>query len=439
VLHFDQQSSKKSQRWPFQSRSAPRTRNYLARNEQRRILGMVLMVGLVVLLMGQVGKPERWKWMWGGLPAAAGGPQPHVDNRVKRVGHDVPDAFQIAVAPPVEVPQEKEAVEQQPESGSKSTDKKPTDKVSDKAAQEVPAGSEEKEAVNEPAAKASPAKDASAKENPASDAPAKEASPRKDLPQKEPANVSKTPLRRGKFFPGVDPSLFRETRDDTVYVAASDDEPFYHLCKVLQDADDKSLAEASTGPATFMQLYRQPKEYRGKLVSMRGKMLRAFKLPAAKNDFGITETYQTWFLPEGGHDPIQVYVLALPPDLPILEEGMKVNQQVEFTGFFFKLVAFKAQDAIRKVPLLVARDVTWIKPPPPAPVVEKAPLSSFVLAVVGAAAGSVILVFFVLFRTQRTNRLRPSNAAERIINEHLANLKHAPRNFSVGQETHDEG
>lgn len=406
MLYFDQQNSKKSQRWPYQSRSGPRTRNYLARHEQRKLLGLVLMVGLVLLLMREVANPDRWKWMWAGVPAAQGRPEPRVDTRVKRVSHDVPDAFKIAAAPPVEVPQKEAESSGKPSPDAERPAAAPQAKEGDAVAQESPAANEKDEAPED-------------KPNPTA------------IP-----NGQKPLGRRGMFFPGVDPSMFRETLDDTVFLM-SDSEPFYRLCKILQDSDAKALAEASTGQATFAQLYRQPKDYRGKLVTMRGKMLRAFKLPASKNEFGITETWQTWILPENARDHVQLYVLGLPPDFPVSEDGMTVQQQVEFTGFFFKLVAYKGEDAIRKVPLLVARDVTWFKPPPPVPAEEKMPLSNLVYAALGAAAFSAALVFFILFHTQRTNRHRANDAADRLINEHLANLRNPPRNLPLEHEMHD--
>ena len=38
----------------------PQARNYLARGEQRRLLGAVLLLGLVMLLIAQIGTPESW-------------------------------------------------------------------------------------------------------------------------------------------------------------------------------------------------------------------------------------------------------------------------------------------------------------------------------------------------------------------------------------------
>jgi hypothetical protein len=57
-------------------------RNYLVRGEQHRLLVLVLMCGLVLLLIGETGRPERWQWLWqlGARPGhhlAAVGPNAH--------------------------------------------------------------------------------------------------------------------------------------------------------------------------------------------------------------------------------------------------------------------------------------------------------------------------------------------------------------------------
>ena len=51
-------------------------RNYLAASSQLRLLTMVGMLMLVLYLMKEARKPERWAWMWGGQrPAAMENPE----------------------------------------------------------------------------------------------------------------------------------------------------------------------------------------------------------------------------------------------------------------------------------------------------------------------------------------------------------------------------
>jgi len=50
----------------FRRKSSPR--NYLARREQWRLLGLVLALGLVVILMSEARNPANYRWMFGGDP-----------------------------------------------------------------------------------------------------------------------------------------------------------------------------------------------------------------------------------------------------------------------------------------------------------------------------------------------------------------------------------
>ena len=45
--------------------------NYLARREQRRLLYLVMSLGLIVLLMFEAAKPKNWSWLWMGQPQGA--------------------------------------------------------------------------------------------------------------------------------------------------------------------------------------------------------------------------------------------------------------------------------------------------------------------------------------------------------------------------------
>ena len=54
-------------------------RNYLARGEQRKLLGLALSVGLVLWLVSMAAQPDRWTWLWkltsdpAGRPSSAPG------------------------------------------------------------------------------------------------------------------------------------------------------------------------------------------------------------------------------------------------------------------------------------------------------------------------------------------------------------------------------
>lgn len=162
-----------------------------------------------------------------------------------------------------------------------------------------------------------------------------------------------------EFFAGVNAELLDSVRDDTVFRGAEHD-AFFHLLEILHNTDQKTLDAASRGPTAFVQLYQQPDEYRGKLVSVRGTVRGVFEIPASRNDYGIRRYYQTWIQPYDNPElPLVLYVLELPPKFPVAE---RMHEEVEITGFFFKRWAYRAQDAIRSAPLLLAKTVRWKQP-----------------------------------------------------------------------------
>jgi hypothetical protein len=255
----------------FQPRQS--TPNYLGRREQRRLLTIVILLGLVFFLMQQARKPANWHWFVALNNPGAGGqaePGQAIDTRLQ---------------PLAEAPQEPGTIQ---------------------------------------------------------------------LPAQKPARPA------AEYFAGVKPELLEAVRDDTVFRGA-EHEAFFHLLETLHRTDQRTLDAASRGPTAFVQLYQQPDEYRGKLVTIRGAARGVFQYAAARNDYGIEKYYQVWIQPNDNPSlPLVIYVLDLPAGFPIADH---MHEEVELTGFFFKRWAYRAQDAIRSAPLLLAKTVNW-KPPP---------------------------------------------------------------------------
>jgi len=158
----------------------------------------------------------------------------------------------------------------------------------------------------------------------------------------------------GNYFPGVKPQYLKSVRDDTTF-RYDERQAWFNLLDVLQKTDQATLRKASTGRVTFSQFYNQSAEYRGELVTVEGTVRRAHLLKAPKNDCQIEQYYQIWLQPADNRSvPMVVYCLLLPDGFPT---GMDVSANVEITGFHFKRWAYKAQDAIRTTPVLLARTV----------------------------------------------------------------------------------
>ncbi len=213
------------------------------------------------------------------------------------------------------------------------------------------------------------------------------------------------------------PSEEREAADRTVLgglteadlAAVRDDEPlraaeapaWFKLFDRLQKADEADLRGESIGAVTFIQLFRQPKEYRGELVTLAGTLRRSEKVTARQNDAGIDSYYRTWLFPrDNPGNPIVVYVLTMPKGFP---EGMAIERQVELEGYFFKRWPYAAEKTMRSAPIVLAKSLRQVSAGPKAPPRAVSPIT--IVAVAAAAAASFVAV--VWWQTRRARRGAP--------------------------------
>ena len=171
---------------------------------------------------------------------------------------------------------------------------------------------------------------------------------------------AKERAKGGRRLSDVKPGDFEAVRDDA---PSTRDERAcsLRLLDILDRTDPQALSKASLGRVTYAQLFRQPDQYRGRLVTVLGVVRRAHRVELPKNEFGIREYYQTWLWPtDNPSAPMVVYCLRLPRGFPT---GMGLAEQAEVTGFFFKRWAYQAQDALRTAPTLLAPTLQWHKRP----------------------------------------------------------------------------
>ncbi len=226
-------------------------------------------------------------------------------------------------------------------------------------------------------------------------------SPREVQPAEEP---------EGEYFPGVKPAYLAPVRDDTFFRGAAEHDGWFHLLRILAEAEPDELEQASKGRVSFVQLFRQSKDYRGQLVRLRGTVRGAFPLRPPKNDYGIDRYYQVWLFPDDNPSmPVVFFCLELPDEFPT---GMELEERAEVVGFFFKRLAYEATDTLRTAPALLARGIRW-KPAPPAPAVEPADPGSPWTVLGAALAFSAILAGYVYWRT-RPARTEPESSADAI-------------------------
>lgn len=205
------------------------------------------------------------------------------------------------------------------------------------------------------------------------------------------------------YFPGVSRKSLDGVRDDAP--STRDEEACsLQLLEILNRTDSATLDKASIGPVTYAQLFRQPNQYRGRLVTVTGIVRRANRIDLFPNEYGIKAYYQIWLWPsDNPSSPIVIYCLDLPKGFPT---GMEFVEQAEVTGFFFKRWAYLAQDTLRTAPTMLAKTLDWQKRPM---MTAKEPAETWAIPLVVCVALLVALLaaFVVYLRTRPTQPTLP--------------------------------
>lgn len=163
----------------------------------------------------------------------------------------------------------------------------------------------------------------------------------------------------------LDELAVKEIRDDSFWRPGEQD-AWFRWFEILQQTDPSRLRHESTGQVGFLQLFKQSAEYRGKVVTIRGTARLAYRVRAPRNIHGITGYVVYWVKPVGGpNSPIVVYALETPEGFPEVKDKDRdratttLNEDVAFTGFFFKRWAYPGQNGLQTAPLILARSPVW--------------------------------------------------------------------------------
>jgi hypothetical protein len=199
--------------------------------------------------------------------------------------------------------------------------------------------------------------------------------------------------------------------DDTVFRPAEREIWFRELARV-RDADPAALRQQSVGPVAYLQLHKQPTDYRGDVVTVEGTVKLAYRVQAPENYLGITEYFVLWVHPAGGPNaPIVVYSLAVPPGFPAIKDKDQdrgtttLHEDVIVTGVFFKRWAYPGKDGTYTAPLIVANVPTWTSTEQAVDLARQPLGPREYAAMVIAALVMSLCVTAVLWR--RSRRVRP--------------------------------
>lgn len=187
---------------------------------------------------------------------------------------------------------------------------------------------------------------------------------------------------------------------------------WFGLLNSARLADEAQLRRRSDGAVSYLEMYKQPEAYRGRLINVRGEARLAYHVRAPKNPYGIDGYYVFTIKPaDGTRSPLIVYTVELPPGFPAVKDRdvdrgtTELNEDVEFTGYLFKRWVYRSRGGIDTAPLLLAKAPEW-HPAPPMLRQRELPSITFVAAIVGVTLLAAILIAVWAFR-QSENSPRP--------------------------------
>jgi hypothetical protein len=156
---------------------------------------------------------------------------------------------------------------------------------------------------------------------------------------------------------------------------------------------------------TFVDLYRAPEAYHGRLVTFHGHVRRLVSYPAGKNDLGFEQLHEAWlYTDEAQQNPVVVVCTELPPQVPVGSDIL--IDFVSATGYFFKRYGYNDRNGEpRFAPLILARRLEWT--PPPQRTHWISPAAAFGLTV---GAGFVIVALW--WRSTKRTRIAIHHATD---------------------------
>ena len=157
-------------------------------------------------------------------------------------------------------------------------------------------------------------------------------------------------VRSGALQPSIGPSAVCDQSRSAI--SAPHIPPLYRLSR-------KPGAEFPQ----FVDLFRNPTDYHGKLVTLTGHVRKLVEMPADQNPYGIERLYEVWFFDQHSQsNPSVVICTSLDPRLKPEPETLIDHCRV--TGYFFKNMAYDGQRDLRFAPLLIGQKLEYFPPAP---------------------------------------------------------------------------
>jgi hypothetical protein len=198
-----------------------------------------------------------------------------------------------------------------------------------------------------------------------------------------------------------------QVRDDTVFRPAENDIWFYLLSQA-QLLKASANAQPSAPEVPYVQLFRQAEDYRGKPITVRGKVKQAYRTDANENYLGIDEYYVLTVQPDNRLDsPVLVYALQMPKGFPAIRHREKdggatrLDEDIVIQGYFYKRMAYPAVGGTYSAPLVVGNEPRWIPSVPASATRMAMTWQRFGVIALVAGLGAALAMVFIVRRIRK--------------------------------------
>lgn len=202
---------------------------------------------------------------------------------------------------------------------------------------------------------------------------------------------------------------------DNFVLRSAETAAWYRCWEQLQSMPPQGWNRA-VGPLNFVQLYSQPDEYRGELITFRGTVRWGYRVASQRERFGIDDYIVLGLLPHAGSSsPVVVYCLDLPADFPAVKpadssgQGAPLDEDVTVTGYFFKRWLHRCEAGMNLSPLILGKITHWHPHADSREQEKEAAVSMWML--VSSTLGMALLAILIAVGVYRSSSWSRSEAA----------------------------
>ncbi|WP_148080503.1 hypothetical protein [Roseimaritima ulvae] len=181
-----------------------------------------------------------------------------------------------------------------------------------------------------------------------------------DSPEAAALLAAVDPLTLARLQDALDATYQSRVADGAIW-RSSDADAFYRYLELATD-DDFAAAFLNAEPPPrrvgVLPLMQQPDEYLGQAVWLYGNVARAVPVPAKENSFGIESYWEVWLRPDDGTErAVILYAPDVPPEVSAVAPDATLTRgpRIAIAGKFLKRRLFGAVGGATESPVIVGR------------------------------------------------------------------------------------